>query len=198
MWSNLIDQSADSGLYAVLLGASIALVGSFVGTVYTDYRHRSRLETEAKALTAHLLMTLFEMGTELQNADYKYEPVWVRLLRRFHREQAVFERNREGTINIRDVDLRSDIVELSVRIGLTADGLLEDADRIAALEEALEQAPPEKHAAIQAKLDQQWIYRRGRDAFFQSAMDEIPSMLMRLEGTSGKAQPKMTIPPPAR
>lgn len=181
MWSAFMDGVLDSGLQGVLIGAGIALVGSFFATWYADHRRERVQERETLSLLVLLLTTLSELSRQLLRDEFKYEPVWVRMLRRFEREHDVLERNRDRLVHIRNANLRVEIAELAIRLGLVTDGMIADAQTITALEETLETASDTDRERLQKKLDRQWGYRTNREQFFLHEVDVLTKLMKRLE-----------------
>ena len=181
MWGEVAESLAESGLYGVVIGAAIALSGSFLGAWYSEFRRRRVQEKETVEFFLVVLQTISQMAVMLKNNEHKYEPIWVRLLVRVQNENAYLEQSRNQLIHIRDKKLRQDIAEVTVRLGLVTDGMREDAERIRVFEEQIETSEEPEKSRLQQKLDTQWGYRNNREPFFDMELDRLTDLVKRIE-----------------
>jgi len=135
-------------LFAVGVGAVLATVGGFLGTVLEAGLHTRQRERTAALTFGELLASLRLLIRATEDAHGRgdpFGPLTMRLLRGCRRELDAYERSRFALADLRDTKLRLAVHALMIRLTLAVDGVLEPSpgnpERLGGFDYLLDLAP---------------------------------------------------------
>jgi len=135
-------------LFAVGVGAVLATVGGFLGTVLEAGLHTRQRERTAALTFGELLASLRLLIRATEDAHGRgdpFGPLTMRLLRGCRRELDAYERSRFALSDLRDTDLRLAVHALMILLTLAVDGCLEPSagnpERLGGYDYLIELAP---------------------------------------------------------
>jgi hypothetical protein len=123
---------AGETLVAVVVGALLATISGVIANQWEAHQRRRERERSAALLLGEVLLTLqvlLESADRLRQRPPPYGPVTRRMLRAARHEIAIYERNRESLVDLRDAALRADLHRLTVQIAMPLDGIIDSLDQ---------------------------------------------------------------------
>src|SRR5215469_18419551 len=154
-----------STLWAVVLGAILATLGGFVATQLEWYIEQRRRERNAALFFGEVLATLnilLEFAANSTKIGEPYGPITLRLFRSVLGEVEIYNRNRESLYDLKNVDLRTRIHTLVLRVSMSIDGIVDTTSTIAALRSEIDHgASPEERSKLETRIGALDDSRRG-------------------------------------
>jgi hypothetical protein len=154
-------------LVAIVLGALLATVSGVIANQLEAFFRRRERERAAALLFGEVLSTvrvILEGAERTRHVGAPYGPVTRRMLHAARREIDIYERNREGLLDLREARLRVELHALMVRLAMPLDGVLDSlADPSTGEDEARD---------------------RGFE-FMVETLGAVPAMVARLGKTAG-------------
>jgi hypothetical protein len=115
-------------LLAVVLGALLATISGVAANQFEAFFRRRERERAAALLFGEVLSTLrviLEGAERSRHIGVAYGPVTRRMLHAARREIDIYDRNREGLLDLRESRLRVELHALVVRIAMPLDGVID-------------------------------------------------------------------------
>ncbi|HUO88913.1 MAG TPA: hypothetical protein VMU08_07050 [Rhizomicrobium sp.] len=174
-----------STLWAVVLGAVLATLGGFVATQMEWFLEQRRRERNAALFFGEVLSTLNILLGFAANATKigdPYGPVTLRLFRSVLGEVEIYNRNRETLYDLKNVELRTRIHTLVLRVNMAVDGIFDTTNTIAAIQREIESgASPEERDKLEKRIAALNESRQGSYEFVLENAEQIKGVIRALE-----------------
>src|SRR5271155_3967550 len=125
-------------IVAVVVGALLATVSGVAANQLEAFFRRRERERAAALLFGEVLSSLrviLEGAERTRHIGVAYGPVTRRMLHAARREIDIYDRNREGLLDLRDSRLRVELHALVVRIAMPLDGVIDSLTDLDASED---------------------------------------------------------------
>ena len=176
--------SSFSTLWAVVLGAILATLGGFVATQMEWFLEQRRRERNAALFFGEVLSTLNILLDYAANATKigdPYGPITLRLFRSVLGEVEIYQRNRESLYDLKNVELRTRIHTLILRVNMAIDGIFDTSNTIAAIQKELETCSLDERARLEKRIAALNESRQGSYEFVLENAEQIKGVVKALE-----------------
>jgi hypothetical protein len=174
-----------STLWAVVLGAILATFGGFVATQLEWFIEQRRRERNAALFFGEVLSTLNILLGFAANATKigdPYGPITLRLFRSVLAETEIYHRNRESLYDLKNVELRTRIHTLILRVSMSIDGIFDTTTAIVAAQRELDAcASPGDRAKLETRIAALNENRKGSYEFVLESAEQIKGVVKALE-----------------
>jgi hypothetical protein len=173
-----------STLWAVVLGAILATLGGFVATQMEWYLEQRRRERNAALFFGEVLSTLnilLDFAASSTKIGDPYGPITLRLFRSVLGEVEIYNRNRESLYDLKNVDLRTRIHTLVLRVNMAIDGIFDTTNTISAIQREIDSASPEERGKLEQRIGDLSQSRQGSYDFVLESAGQLKGVIKDLE-----------------
>jgi len=174
-----------STLWAVVLGAVLATLGGFVATQMEWYLEQHRRERNAALFFGEVLSTLsilLDYAANSTKIGDPFGPITLRLFRSVLGEVEIYNRNRESLYDLKNVELRTRIHTLVLRVNMAIDGIFDTTNTITAIQGEIEGgASHEVRDKLEKRISLLNESRQGSYDFVLESAAQIKGVVRALE-----------------
>ncbi len=173
-----------STLWAVFLGALLATIGGFGATQLEWHIERKRRERNAALFFGEVLATLkilLGFAADTRKIGDPYGPITQRMLRSAAGELDIYARNRETLYDLSHPELRTRIHTLSLRIGMSIDGLFDANNAIVALQDQMADMSEARRLESEQRIANLTRSREGSFEFLMESAEQLKAVIRELE-----------------
>jgi hypothetical protein len=175
-----------STLWAVVLGAVLATLGGFVATQMEWYLEQRRRERNAALFFGEVLSTLnilLDFAASSTKIGDPYGPITLRLFRSVLGEVEIYNRNRESLYDLKNVELRTRIHTLVLRVSMAIDGVFDTSNTIVELQRQIDGSTtsPEERGKLEQRIGRLNENRQSSYEFVLESAEQLKSVIRMLE-----------------